>query len=101
MHHYLDKKVPQAKIKFYVTDKENDRIIDEHLFTAEKKPHSLIESEDSPQKEKARLLNYDIDLLLAKVEQIQAQKNKEKEARIEQEMEDMIDESLDEHSQKA
>ena len=43
MHHYLPKKIPQTKIKFYQLENESLNISDEHLFVAE----TYIEGKDS------------------------------------------------------
>jgi len=67
MHHYLPKKVPQTKIKFYQTNAKTEEIEEEVLYVAE---HLNEEEKGSIQilSDSRPLLSLDIQSLLAIIE---------------------------------
>jgi hypothetical protein len=78
MHHYLPKKVPQTKVKFYQIDRDTLNIDDEHFFVAETlegNSNGGFDEQPTYNRKSKNMLYHDVHHLFTLIES-----NKEREA---------------------
>ncbi|CDW81860.1 chromosome transmission fidelity protein 18 homolog [Stylonychia lemnae] len=87
MHHYLSKKIPQTKIKFYEVDKQTQNIENEFPYVAEKFEQEELDAfaQAVSSNHNRPLLEMDINVILNLVKQKRTEKEKQLHANLQSE----------------